>query len=106
MNRVADQLLLISTDRYTPIGPDLISTGEITPVDDAPLTSSRCCRSARAKYRVQQVVYAHGYHHNFAPNQRAGEGKTFAARACDLFAGRVIDWFTTEPGCGSMPVTG
>jgi len=34
---VADQLLLVNADRYTPVGLDLIPTGEIASIDGTPL---------------------------------------------------------------------
>ena len=34
---VGGQLLLVNADRYTPVGPDLIPTGEIASVDGTPL---------------------------------------------------------------------
>ena len=53
---------------------------------------------ARLHSAFQQMVYAHGYDHNFVLNKRAGDSMTFAARAYDPRSGRVIDCFTTEPG--------
>src|SRR5260370_7236696 len=53
---------------------------------------------ARLHSAFQQMVYAHGYDHNFVLSQRPGEAMTFAARAYDPRTGRVIDCFTTEPG--------
>jgi aldose 1-epimerase len=95
---VADQLLLINADRYTPIGPDLIPTGEIAAVGGTPLDFRQMLPiGARLNSAFQQMVYAHGYDHNFVLNQRAGEAMTFAARAYDPHTGRVIDCLTTEP---------
>src|SRR5260370_37196685 len=53
---------------------------------------------ARLHSAFQQMVYAHGYDHNFVLNQRPGEAMTFVARAYDPRTGRLIDCFTTEPG--------
>src|SRR6516165_9891284 len=75
---VAGQLLLVNADRYTPIGPDLIPTGEIVPVEGTPLDFRQMTPiGARLSNAFQQMVYAHGY---------------------DPRTGRVIDCFTTEPG--------
>jgi aldose 1-epimerase len=96
---VADQLLLVNADRYTPVGPDLIPTGEIAQIDGTPLDFRQMMPiGARLNSAFQQMVYAHGYDHNFVLNQRSGGGMTFAARAYDPRTGRVIDCFTTEPG--------
>ena len=96
---VADQTLLVNGDRYTPVGPDLIPTGEIAPVEGTPLDFRQMMPiGARLHSAFQQMVYAHGYDHNFVLNKGPGDGMTFAARAYDPRTGRVIDCFTTEPG--------
>jgi len=96
---VADQLLLVNADRYTPAGPDQIPTGEIAPVDGTPLDFLQMMPiGARLHSAFQQIVYAHGYDHNFVRNKGPADGVTFAARAYDPRTGRVIDCFTTEPG--------
>jgi aldose 1-epimerase len=96
---VANQMLLVNADRYTPSGPDQIPTGEIVPVEGTPLDFRQMMPlGARLDSSFQQMVYAHGYDHNFVLNRRAGEGMSFAARAYDPHSGRVIDCFTTEPG--------
>jgi aldose 1-epimerase len=95
---VADQLLLVNADRYTPVGPDLIPTGEIAPVDGTPLDFRQVMPiGARLYSAFQQMVYAHGYDHNFVLNQRPGDSINFAARGYDPRTGRLIDCFTTEP---------
>ena len=96
---VSDQTLLVNADRYTPTGPDQIPTGEIAPVAGTPLDFSQMMPiGARLHNAFQQMVYAHGYDHNFVLNKGPGDGVTFAARAYDPRTGRVIDCFTTEPG--------
>ena len=96
---VADQLLLVNADRYTPTGPDQISTGEIAPVADTPLDFRQMMPiGARLHSAFQQMVDGHGYDHNFVLDKGAGDGATFAARGYDPRTGRVIDCFTTEPG--------
>ena len=96
---VADELLLVNADRYTPTGPDQIPTGEIAPVEGTPLDFRQMMPiGARLHNSFQQMVYARGYDHNFVLNKPAGGGMTFAARAYDPNSGRIIDCFTTEPG--------
>jgi aldose 1-epimerase len=96
---VAEQMLLVNADRYTPAGPDQIPTGEIAPVEGTPFDFRQMMPiGARLNSAFQQMVYAHGYDHNFVLNQRPGESMTFAARGYDPRTGRVIDCFTTEPG--------
>src|SRR5436190_6104539 len=96
---VADQTLLVNADRYTPVGPDLIPTGEIAPVEGTPLDFRQMMPiGARLHSAFQQMVYAHGYDHNFVLNKGPADGVTFAARGYDPRTGRIIDCFTTEPG--------
>src|SRR5215831_14936258 len=81
---VADQLLLVNADRYTPVAADLIPTGEIAPVEGTPLDFRQMMPiGARLSSAFQQMVYAHGYDHNFVLNKGDGGGMTFAARAYD-----------------------
>jgi len=95
---VADQLLLINADRYTPTGPDQIPTGEIAPVQGTPLDFRQVMPiGARLNSPFQQMVYAHGYDHNWVLSKGAGDGLTFAARAYDPHTGRIVDCLTTEP---------
>jgi aldose 1-epimerase len=96
---IASQLLLINAERYTPTGPDQIPTGEIVAVEGTPFDFRQMMPiGARLHSADQQMVYAHGYDHNFVLTRNAGEGMTFAARAYDPRSGRVLDCFTTEPG--------
>jgi aldose 1-epimerase len=96
---VAAQMLLVNADRYTPTGPDQIPTGEIAQVEGTPLDFRQMMPiGARLNSAFQQMVFAHGYDHNFVLNRRPGDSITFAARAYDPHTGRLIDCFTTEPG--------
>jgi aldose 1-epimerase len=96
---IAGELLLVNADRYTPVGPDLIPSGEIAPVEGTPLDLRQMMPiGARLNSAFQQMVYAHGYDHNFVLNKGPGDGMSFAARGYDPRTGRVIDCFTSEPG--------
>jgi aldose 1-epimerase len=96
---VADEMLLVNADRYTPTGPDQIPTGEIAQVEGTPLDFRQMMPiGARLHSAFQQMVHGHGYDHNFVLNKGPNESITFAARAYDPRTGRIIDCFTTEPG--------
>ena len=95
---VADQLLLVNAGRYTPVGLDLIPSGEIASIDGTPLDFRQLLPiGVRLNSAFQQMVYAHGYDHNFVLNKGSGDNLTFAARAYDPRTGRIMDCFTTEP---------
>ena len=101
---VADQLLLVNADRYTPAGPDQIPTGEIASVDNTPLDFRQMMPiGARLHSAFQQLVYAHGYDHNFVLNAHPADSIGFAARAYDPRTGRLVDCYTTEPGLQITP---
>ena len=96
---VENQMLLVNADRYAPMrGPDKIPTGELAPVAGTPFDFRHLTSiGARLHSSFEQMVYAHGYGHDFLLNRRPEDGITFAARAFDPRSGRVIDCFTTEP---------
>ncbi|MGC1411713.1 MAG: aldose epimerase family protein [Acetobacteraceae bacterium] len=96
---VENQMLLVNADRYAPMGgPDKIPTGELAPVEGTPFDFRQMTSiGARLHSSFPQMIYAHGYGHDFLLNRRPGDRITFAARAFDPRSGRVIDCFTTEP---------
>jgi aldose 1-epimerase len=96
---VENQMLLVNADRYAPMrGPDKIPTGELAPVERTPFDFRHMTAiGARLHSGFPQMVYAHGYGHDFLLNRQPGRRLTFAARAFDPRNGRVIDCFTTEP---------
>jgi aldose 1-epimerase len=96
---VANQMLLVNADYYTPTGPDQVPTGELAQVEGTPLDFRQMMPiGARLQSGFEQMVYARGYDHNFVLNRRSGDGITFGARAYDPRSGRVLDCLTTEPG--------
>ncbi len=96
---VADQMLVVNADRYTPVAPDLIPTGEIAQIEGTPLDFRQMMPiGGRLHSAFPQMVYAHGYDHNFVLNKGPGNAMSFAARGYDPRTGRVIDCFTNEPG--------
>lgn len=96
---VENQLLLINADRYTPTDANQIPTDEIVPVEGTPLDFRQLTTiGARLHSAFQQMVYGHGYDHNWVLNKSTGGGLTFAARGYDPRTGRVVDCLTTEPG--------
>lgn len=90
--------LMIEADRFTPVHPSLIPTGEIAPVDGTPFDFRRpAAIGARIHQPHPQLQYGQGYDHNFVL-RRAGPGLAHAARAVEPVTGRTLDLFTTEPG--------
>ena len=96
---VGGLLLCVNADRFTPVGANLIPTGEFAPVAGTPLDFREMTPlGARLRSGFPQMVHARGYDHNFVLNKREPGELSFAARAYDPASGRVLDCFTTQPG--------
>ncbi|MBV8893070.1 MAG: galactose mutarotase [Acidobacteria bacterium] len=90
--------LRLNADRFTPIDKDLIPTGEIRSVKGTPLDFTQSTRiGARINDPYDQLLFAHGYDHNFV--LKAAEGRLqLAARVHEPNRGRVLEVSTTQPG--------
>jgi aldose 1-epimerase len=103
---VADQLLRVNADRYTPVGLDLIPTGEIAPLTGTPLDFRQMMPiGARLNSASQQMVYAHGYDHNFVLNKGPGDGVTFPRAPMIRAPGASSTASPASRRCKSTPVT-
>ena len=99
---VLDQCLTVPAAFYTPVGPGLLTTGEILSVEGAPF-------DLRHGPRIGDVVQAmaaaglapHGPDHNYCLPQGGGRGSGglhLAAVLEDPASGRRMEVATTEPG--------
>jgi len=97
---VENQILQIDADRYTPTDVTQIPTGTLATVAGTPLDFRHpTAIGARLRSGFQQMVYAHGYDHNFVLNgSRRATTPLPAAHAYDPQSGRTLDVLTTEPG--------
>ena len=93
--------LELAADRYTPVGPDLIPTGEIAPVAGTPLDFTEPAPiGARIRDPFPQLAVGAA-----ATTTTSSSGRTTApasphgaARLRDPASGRTLDVYTTEPG--------
>lgn len=95
---ILGQRVVINADWFTPVDEGLIPTGELrsvaaTPFDFRTATSI----GQRIDQNDQQLIFGHGYDHNWVLN-RSGSGLETAAKVLDPKSGRVIEVLTTEPG--------
>jgi aldose 1-epimerase len=91
---VYGHLVWIDADRYTPVGPGLVPTGAVEPVDGTPLDfTTPTAIGTRIRDSFEQLVQGHGYDHNYV--LRGGE---VAARVVEPESGRTLRVATTEPG--------
>jgi aldose 1-epimerase len=96
---VYDQRVTIHADSYTPVGPTLIPTGQIAPVQGTPFDfTSPTTIGARITANDPQLLLARGYDHNWVINRGDNTGLVEAARAEDPQSGRTLTVSTTEPG--------
>lgn len=90
--------LLINADRYTPVSPDLIPTGELAEVADTPVDfrESRTVGS-RINESFEQLGFTGGYDHNFVLNDEVGTLR-IVVLLFEPNSGRQLEIMTTQPG--------
>lgn len=96
---VREHRMRINAGHFTPVGPDLVPTGEIVAVGDTPFDF----RSAKAigkdiNDNHPQIKRGQGYDHNFVLNKSSEDAYTNAAWVEDTKSGRRLEVKTTEPG--------
>jgi aldose 1-epimerase len=90
--------LTIDADRFTPVGPGLIPTGELRSVAGTPFDFRRpTAIGARIGAEDPQLALGKGYDHNWVLNGSAGTLR-LAARVREPHSGRVLELLTSEPG--------
>ena len=87
-----DEQMTIMADRFTPVSPDLIPTGEIREVRGTALDFTAPHPIGE---RIRDVKG--GYDHNYVLNKKGGEPE-LAARVYAPESGIVMEVLTTEPG--------
>lgn len=90
--------LTIRGDRFTPVGEDLIPTGELRSVKGMPLDfTTPTAIGARIDEDDEQLRLGGGYDHNWVLNSQDGS-PAWAARVYEPTTGRVMEVFTVKPG--------
>jgi len=89
---ILDHELTLNADRFTPVGPTLIPTGELKGVKGSPMDFTE---PATIGSRIGQV--AGGYDHNFVLNRPNDNSLSFAGRVYEPNTGRIMEIYTTEP---------
>ena len=83
---ILDHELALHAGSFTPVGDDLIPTGEILAVD-----------GSRMDFRTRRAIAEGGYDHNFVLDDWE-HGFRSVAQLRDPNSGRVMEVFTTQPG--------
>ena len=84
---ILDHELMLHAAGFTPVGADLIPTGEIRSVDGTPMD-----------FRKRRVIGNGGYDHNFVLDDWKDGLMRSVARLSDPSSGRVMEVDTTQPG--------
>jgi aldose 1-epimerase len=88
----------LNADHFTPVDKALIPTGKIVSVKGTPFDFTKpTAIGARIDQKDEQLIFGHGYDHNFVLN-RKDKSLTLAARVYEPTSDRVMEVYTTEPG--------
>lgn len=88
----------IDADRFTPVDPTLIPTGELRPVNGTPFDFRKpMAIGARINQDDEQLKLGHGYDHNFVVNNATGQPGRIA-RIVEPLSGRALEILSDWPG--------
>jgi aldose 1-epimerase len=98
---INDHILMLNADRYTPVDPTLIPTGDLPPVAGTPFdfqTPKPISDGLRSD--DEQVVFGRGWDHNWVLARESPDDTSMmlAATLYEPVSGRVLNVWTTEPG--------
>lgn len=96
---IADHVVSINADRYTPVDETLIPTGELAPVAGTPFDFRQPKPVSKdIQANDEQIARGGGYDHNFVLNLTDLSQPGLAAKVSDPQSGRTLEVLTTEPG--------
>ncbi len=96
---ILEHILRLYADKYTPIGENLIPTGEVCSVKNSPLDFTIPeIVGKRINADFEQLKFAKGYDHNFVINSYGDNKPVPAAELYDESSGRFLRVETTMPG--------
>ena len=96
---IEDQICEINADFYLPTDNTAIPTGEILKVEGTPFDFRKPKTFGQdIDADNEQIIFGHGYDHNYVLNKREEGELSFAARVTDPKSGRTLECYTTEPG--------
>jgi aldose 1-epimerase len=97
---VFNQVLMVDADQYTPTDSTAIPLGQNAPVENTPFDFRKpTAIGARIRADDQQLIWAHGYDHNWVLNKHGNPAEPqLAATAYDPASGRTLECLTNQPG--------
>ncbi len=98
---INDHWLMINADRYTPVDPTLIPTGDLPFVYGTPFdftVAKPISDGIRSNH--EQVVIGRGFDHNWVLSRSSPDDESMflAAAMCEPDSRRLLNVYTTEPG--------
>jgi aldose 1-epimerase len=98
LQSIANHVLTLHADRFTPVDESLIPTGELRNVKGTPMDFTEPKKiGERIDADDEQIRFGGGYDHNFVLNKK-GASLTLGGRVHEPTSGRVLEFFTTQPG--------
>ena len=99
MGDILGHLLMIESEKFTPVDSGLIPTGELRDVSGTPFDFRKPTKiGARIDANDEQIKLGGGYDHNFVLRRKPGAMLSLAARVTEPASGRIMEVWTTEPG--------
>ena len=98
-NTVADEVLMVNADNYTPTDTTYMTTGEVRPVEGT-VFDFREARTLGTNFGEEDAEIAAaggGYDHNWCLNTKGNKDEV-AVRLSDPRSGIVLEVYTDEPG--------
>jgi aldose 1-epimerase len=95
---ILGHVVMLASDKFTPVDSTLIPTGELKPVEGTPFDfRTPTAIGARIGQTDEQLKFGGGYDHNWVINKKEGE-LALMARVHEPISGRVLEVLSTEPG--------
>ncbi|MGI9551778.1 MAG: aldose epimerase family protein [Aurantibacter sp.] len=98
---IADHVMMINADAFTPVDEGLIPTGEIRKVEGTPF-DFRGAKPIGQDIEAddEQIKFGKGYDHNYVLNDEPvnEDGLALAAKVVEPKSGRTMEVYTNEPG--------
>ena len=96
---ILGHVLEMAASNYTPLSTVCAATGEILPVKGTPFDfTTPHVIGERIEDKCEQMVWGRGYDHNWVLDAGVTKDVHFAARLSEPTSGRVVEYWTTEPG--------
>jgi aldose 1-epimerase len=97
---IYDHVLTVPADAITPVDSTLIPTGELKPVAGTPFDfrTPTVIGTRIRDARDQQILFGHGYDHNFVIGRDVAKTLRLNVRLADPKTGRVLEILSNQPG--------